>query len=148
MTDIVERLRAWPENVLAGASLCEEAADEISRLRVVETLYAEACDAAYDRGTLLARIGELEALARDVLEGCRAADLMNAEPYGKAQLWERLNVAVNTAMRLEIHDAIRGESPSVRSPQGLHPCPDVAGEQGERSDRLSSTVPAVLPEKS
>lgn len=109
MTDIVERLRAWPENVLAGASLCEEAADEISRLRVVETLHAEACDAAYDRGTLLSRIGELEALVRDVLEGCRAADLMNAEPYGKARLWERLNVAVNTAMRLEMHDAIRGD---------------------------------------
>lgn len=31
--DLVERLRAFPENVLEGAGLCEEAAAEIERLR-------------------------------------------------------------------------------------------------------------------
>lgn len=33
MTDIVARLRAWPDNVLEGAPLCDSAADEIERLR-------------------------------------------------------------------------------------------------------------------
>jgi hypothetical protein len=92
MSDLIERLRSFPDNVLEGAPLCHEAADEIERLRRLAENW---------HGDLTVREQQVERLERELAEAREVIKLGVAAATGKDVLWvdalERMDAFLRSA---------------------------------------------------